>query len=153
MIAVTLTDDETAAVTALAAVRLRDSVSAGLRQGHGRGTQQRVSCEVTATAAEYAVSKALKLHWPLGLRRFHQPDVGAYHVRCTKSGNRLIIREDDPETEPFLLVWIDGQTFTLAGWCYPANVKKPEYRAAPNGRDAAWFIPHTALEAVQESAA
>jgi hypothetical protein len=150
VISVTLTDDETAAVTALAALRLRDSVAAGLGQAHGRGTQLRVSSELTAAAAEYAVSKALRLHWPLGLRRFHQPDVGSFHVRSCKPEHNMIIRDDDPDNEPFLLVWVDGKTFTLAGWCYPCNVKRPEYRQAPNGRPPAWFVPHEALEAVEE---
>jgi len=150
VIEVSLTDSEKAAVAALAALRLVHSLGAGLGQGHGRGTQQRLSSEVTAMAAEYAASKALGLHWHLDLGRFHQPDVGPYHVRSCQPGGRLIIRDDDPDTEPFVLVEVDGHTCRLIGWCYPVNTKRNSYREAPNGRPPAWFVPREALQPLEE---
>jgi hypothetical protein len=148
---VVLTDAEKAAVAALAALRLVHSLGAGLGQGHGRGTQHRLSSELTAMAAEYAVSKALGLHWPLDLGRFHQPDVGGYHVRSCQKDGCLILRTDDPPNEPFVLVEADGPAYRLLGWCYPANVRRPEFWSDKGtGRPPAWFVPREALQPLEE---
>ena len=102
-------------------------------------------------AAEYAVSKALGLHWHLDLARFHQPDVGSYHVRSCQPGGALILRTDDPDDAPFILVEADGQTYRLLGWCYPTNVKRPKYWTdRGNGRPPAWFVPREALQPLEE---
>lgn len=80
--------------------------------------------EYQSTAAEYAVSKGLNRHWPLGGPEV-EADVGhKIQVRWTKhETGRLIVHNRDRDDQCFVLVTGESPVFQLRGWCWGREAK------------------------------
>lgn len=107
---------------------------------------------VVGAWGELAVAIATGYLGPRDLERGDRgaPDVGPYHVRTTKlAPPKLIIRPDDCDDEPFVLVVPRKlPAFEVVGWILGIEAKQAKYLAAPNGRPAAWFVPPEALRPI-----
>jgi len=113
--------------------------------------------DIESCFAEFAVSKALNIHWHVTEDFSRLPgDCGGVEVRMThhKHG-RLIIKPRDPDNRPFVLARGRGQRWELAGWTLARDGKQQKYKDDPDGRFASdeqkcFFVPARDLEPVEE---
>lgn len=112
------------------------------------GCTREWSKEIEGALAEVAVAKTYGLYWNPDEGLYKAKDVGQYHVRQTElDDGRLIIRPGDPDGVYVLVTGKHGN-YEIVGKCQSEDVKKDEYKKAPNGRPGAWFIPRGELESV-----
>lgn len=107
---------------------------------------------------ECACAKGLNVYWSGAGQDFHHDtDVSGYLVRLalneySRKGYpaSLIVRPAE-KYEPDA-IWImviqrdDPNTFLVRGWIYDADARQEQWLRAPNGREAAYFVPQDALE-------
>ena len=140
---VKLSPDEMLSASLIGSRRLIESMRAGLPQ-IGQASRD-WSDEIEGAAAEVAVAKAMGLYLDPSIGRYKEKDVGDLHVRYSRITNAsLILRDRDPEGR-YVLVTGELGSYSIRGWAQSDKVKKPEYRKAPNGRPAAWFVPQQEL--------
>ena len=95
---------------------------------------------------EAAVAKALNRFWLPTIDTFKLPDVGDFQVRCTTYANgHLIIRDDDPVDDIYILVIDKTPQFFIKGWIRGRDAQRPVYWRTPAEGDPAWFVPNVAL--------
>lgn len=105
--------------------------------------------DIEGACAELACAKALGVYWGAGVDTFKSPDIGhTIQVRSTsKPSNRLIIRENDPDDEAFILVVGKAPAYEVRGWILGREGKKPEWVKDANGiGKPAYFIPTEELK-------
>jgi hypothetical protein len=129
--------------------RLR-SMQRGLRDSAGfRGDKWEIDIE--GAAAEYAAAKGLGVYWSPKVDTFKAGDLGPVQIRLgLEDRYSLIIRPNDHDDDPFLLVVGRIPAFRLVGWVYGRDGKQDLYWKAPNGRPGAWFLPQSALRPIEE---
>lgn len=148
---VTLDHDESDFAAYVGLRRSSEAMRLG-RQHRFGGNADRWGNDVEGAAAELAVAKALDHYWqPLAADPASLPgDVGRLQVRQTKRADGcLILHESDPDDAPFILVTGAVPTFTLAGWLWGREGKRPEHWRTSTGRPA-FFVPQSALRAVPD---
>jgi hypothetical protein len=103
--------------------------------------------DIEGAAAELAYCKFRNLFWSGSIGSFKSADCGQnVQIRWTKYLNgKLIVRSDDADDHYFVLVRGTAPAFEIAGWILGADAKAKQYEQAPNGREAAYFVPETAL--------
>lgn len=122
------------------------------RNGHeGPGWNSHIE----GACGELAVAKLLGTHWSGSINTFKLgADVGSLQVRTrSRSDYELIIRDDDKDEDVFVLVTGQCPTYDVVGRIVGRNGKKDEWRHAHGGRAAAWFVPHDALESIEQAVA
>lgn len=153
-ITVTLTEAEYARAVNEGNARTNNCLTRGYKDKHGAeqlGAARGRDISVLGCLGETAAAKSLGLAWTPG--SFHDlgaDGVGDFEIRTTeRHSNSLIVRPDDHDERIYILVTTEDpqrRTFTVQGW-YPCRGAKlrTEFKRAPNGRPAAWFIPASAL--------
>ena len=109
--------------------------------------------DVDAAGAEMAVAKITNCYWPPSLEAQTNglPDVGkAIQVRHTRLPHgSLIVSPKDRDEQYFFLVTGEIPEYEVRGFLKGAEAKKEQYKRAPNGRPAAYFVPQKALREVK----
>jgi hypothetical protein len=135
----------------------------GCRQASNRanGSQHRhgtppgdamIAADISGAQAEIAVCRHFNLSWT-GSLNLKAPDVGGLiDVRSTMTREKqLIIREDDPEERPYVLVWAVGQgCFELVGWLRARAAKQAEYRREQRYGGEAFYFPYGLLNNIED---
>lgn len=135
--------------------RFTESRAAG-RNPHmsqaGRSDAERIRHETLGCMAEAAVAQHIGIPFPATVNTFHTiPDVGPFEVRSTDRPNgRLIVRDNDHEDRPYVLVTGDGITpvLRLVGWLYGWEARDGRWLRNPHGRRPCWMVPQHALHPV-----
>ena len=142
---ITLTINELAVAANVGARRQLSAIEAGLRDKHG--AKQGWQIHIEGAAGEIAVAKFLNRHWSCSVNTFRsEPDVSTYEVRTrSEDWHDLIIRPDDKDESPYILVTGQAPYFTVQGWLYAREGKVPDFWKAPGGRPPAWFVPQGIL--------
>ena len=149
MIETILSDDDL--IRCVRYVRLKESMSVGLKDAHGLVVNQMESFEISLIGAkgELGFCRLAGLPWDgeNRLNTFKAADVGALiQVRTTRRTNpRLVVRNRDNERHSYCLMSVHGPIVRYWGWILGLEAKRPEWVDAPYGRPPAWFVPKEAL--------
>jgi len=146
---VILTPPEMTLALMVGGLRQVTNLRDGRRDAHGARRDRGWQLHVEGAAGELAVAKALNLYWSGRLGCLRASDVGALQVRTTPcNGYRLVIHPEDPDDARFIFVVGMVPCFRLAGWLYASEGKRREWWDDPVGGRPAYFIPETALHAM-----
>jgi hypothetical protein len=102
---------------------------------------------IEGALGECAYAKAMNVYWSGHSNVYHTiPDVGTAEVRCrSRHDYELLIRRDDPDDRPFVLVTGSCPDFRVVGWIKGEDAKRPEWLQTHGNRPGAYFVPHHAL--------
>lgn len=101
---------------------------------------------IQGALGEMAVAKALNVYWSGSVNTFAACDLPGLQVRTrSRHWYDLIVRSRDSDDEPFILVTGECPTFTVHGWIYGRDAKKPKWLREYGNRPAAYFVPQGAL--------
>ena len=140
---VTLNRLEVEVATVVGTARQRRASEQGFRERSHVSTDKRLGLDVQGAAAELAASKYLRLVWNFGCEGAKEeadlyPNV---EVRTTRHlGGRLIVRPQDIDDRPYVLVVGELPTFRVVGWAYGHEAKREEPRA-----DGSHWLPQSGL--------
>lgn len=134
--------------------RLR-AVFRGRQHRHGRADGDEWEPDVQAAAAEMAAAKALDRFWSDGPDPDPEGDVGSnapkIHVRHTAlDDGRLILRPDDPDEGPFVLVTGSVPAFRVVGWITGGEGRAAGTTFDGNGRPPCVMVPQSSLRPIEE---
>jgi hypothetical protein len=104
--------------------------------------------DIVGAIGELVVAKSLGIYWSpsVGARDSDVGDVAGYQVRATTiAGASLVIRDNDRDERPYVLVIGEPPRLTIAGWIYPPSARRVEWRRSPNGGPPAYFVPAGSL--------
>ena len=151
---VSLTLQEFLASVEAAKMRMGASIGLNHASTYQRSFIKRLNEEVVGACVEVAFAKYKEKFWMPGLNTFHLTgDYGKVETRGTSIPNgKLIIRDNDEDSRPFVLGICDGNTVILAGWLYGHEAKKDEFISNPNGYRQAWFVPQGRLRPIRTKA-
>ena len=105
---------------------------------------------IEGALSECALAKHFNVYW--NKRPYPLPDVYEYEVRSTPylSGVLPIIPEDKDDRKYFLLTGING-SYTIRGWLYGKDCKKPEWwRSLDGKRPPCYCVPQSALKSLND---
>jgi hypothetical protein len=106
---------------------------------------------IVGSLAERAVAKLLGLYPEGETSPGYTGDVGGVEVRATqRPDGRLIVRDNDHDEAPFVLVRGIVPDLTVVGWLHGRDAKRPDWLMPANGRRAAYFVPLDALRPMSE---
>lgn len=102
--------------------------------------------DIEGALGEYALCKTLKIFWS-GITNIKASDAQNWQVRTTpRHDGRLIIRPNDSDDLPFVLVTGSMGRYVIRGWINGDDAKQTQWWTdAGNGRPGAWFVPQDAL--------
>jgi hypothetical protein len=104
---------------------------------------------ITGAIGEFVVSLALGLPWR-GPGSLRAPDVGQLQVRATQRPNgSLILHDGDNDADPFVLVTGSFPTFTVRGYIWGRQGKRPQFWNDQIKRPA-YFVPQSALRPLSD---
>lgn len=109
--------------------------------------------EIEGAVAELVVAKTLDRYWDGSVNRFKSDgDIGKMiQVRHTREHHhRLIVRPDDADDKPFVLVTGCNLVYRVPGWILGRDAKRAEWREAPVNRPPAYFVKTTDLKPISE---
>jgi hypothetical protein len=107
--------------------------------------------EIQAAGAEMAVAKFLTEPWTASLNPQEPAISPNIHVRTTKCPNgRLKIEKTAADDHIFVLVRGSIPEYFIIGWILGKEGKRPEWLDNPDDHGAAYWIPESALNSVQE---
>lgn len=145
MIAVELTWSE---VLLASMVGVRRQVAAMERDlPDGRCASDPWNIHIEGAAGEMAFAKATNRYWAAPVNTFHDGgDVGDVQVRTrSKHHYELIVRNDDRDSDWFVLVTGTAPKFVVHGWIQGRAAKRPEWERQHGGFAPAFFVPQEAL--------
>lgn len=105
---------------------------------------------IEGACGEFATAKAKNWLWNGSINTFHNAgDVGKVEVRTrTKHHYELIVRSNDNDAVPFVLVTGIAPTYRVHGWIYGREAKREEWSQNHGGRPPAYFVPQNELEPI-----
>lgn len=107
--------------------------------------EKRWQVMIEGALAEIAVAKAFGIYWSGAIDRGHR-DTKDYEVRMSYTQkNRLWLYNYDPDNLVYLFVTGLEGNYTLQGWVYGFEGKKPEYWQKVSWRPAAYYVPNEKL--------
>jgi hypothetical protein len=112
---------------------------------------------IRGALGEMAACKALGVFWDGSVNTFKtKPDIPPnIQVRtrpadCDKVKYDLIVRSSDKDTDTFVLVAGQRETFVVRGWITGKLAKNQSYSRNYDGHEQAWFVPRDALRPIEE---
>lgn len=105
------------------------------------------SLHIEGACGEVAVAKVLNRFWNGSVDSFKSGgDVGDVQVRTrSRHEYELIVRQDDRDSDVFILVTGRAPTFRVVGYILGRDAKRPEFEQRHGNRPAAYFVPHSVL--------
>jgi len=146
---VTLTWHEVAMAAEVGKLRYLSAIKHN-RRGRPGYEGGRWTEHIEGAAGEYAVAKFLGIHWDGSVDAFQRADVGRLEVR-TRSRHDwdLIVRQDDADDSPFVLVTGQAPEYRVRGWIRGGEAKRPEWLRDHGHHGPAWFVPAAALRDIE----
>jgi hypothetical protein len=147
-----LTPLEAQLAVAVGTCRQEESVRAGLKDRHGFDGKRGLELHIEGAGGEIAFAKAFGLYPGFTVNTFKAADVGANVQVRTRSERRygLIVRAEDLDTDVFVHVIGILPAYSIMGWMYGAEAKKPGYLATHGERPPAYFVPSEELRDLGE---
>ena len=98
---------------------------------------------IQGALAEFIVAKYTGRFWDGSLGAYHAADVGRLQVRSSpRDDASLCLHPADADEEAFVLVTGAAYTWTIHGWTYARDGKRPDYWGDPTGRNRpAFWVP------------
>lgn len=148
---ITLTPAELSVAAFVGAMRQVSSVSKGSREAHGSTEQNGWNKHVEGACGECAYAKFANVYWSPTVNTYKAPDVDGVQVKTrSKSEYELLVRDDDADDHPFVLVTGMNGRYVVRGWLYGHEAKRPEWKQGHGGREPAYFAPQSALRPMEE---
>jgi hypothetical protein len=146
---ITLAWYEAAMASDVGRMRHLASIKAGLQDAHGF-TGDGWSEHIEGACGEMAVAKSLGIYWDGSVNSFSADDLPGLQIR-TRSRDHydLLVRRSDRDDAVFVLVTGRCPNYVVHGWARAGDVKLPEYEREYGGREAAWFVPQSALQPIE----
>lgn len=124
------------------------------RDGFRSPRGERWANSVLGAIGEAVVAKATGVAWDARLdSHYHGEDVGPIAVRTGQVGGRLLkVAPRDPDDKPYVLVTGDRETYTVHGWIFGRDAKRPEWfhDAGNPNRPPAYWVPSDQLRDIRE---
>lgn len=138
---VTLSWSELMQAALVGAMRQISNVTKGRTHAHGCPEDQGWQYHIEGACGEYAVAKHFGIFWSGNLGQFEMADVGKLQVRTTDAPHKRLIlyKKDNPE-DIFVSVVGLAPRYTLRGWVYAFEGKKPEFWKDPKGGRPNYFV-------------
>lgn len=132
-------------------LRQIESLARGLPDKHGFSGPG-WNNHIEGALGEIVVAKALGIYWGGTVNTFKNiPDVGKLEVRTrSKNDYDLIVRENDDSNSIYVLVTGQAPEFYLVGWIKGHDAKVQKFVQTYGGRPPAYFVPHNALNPIED---
>lgn len=136
--------------------RQMSNLNRGRKDAYGAIEENGWSLHIEGACGEAAAAKALGYYWSGNMSDLAAADINSNKLRLevrTRSREyyELIIHDNEDDNAAFILLTGKAPNFTLVGWCYGYEGKKPEYYKDPTGyRPLAYFVPHEKLRPINE---
>lgn len=141
---------ELAMASEVGRLRRLASIKRGHQHRHGASGAGWTEC-IEGACGEMAFSKAMNWYWDGSVNTYKRQDVGGCQVRTlSQDWYDLIVREDDADDEPFVLVTGIAPNYLVHGWILGRDARTQEWFRSPNDRPPAWFVPQAALRPMAE---
>ena len=145
MTIISLTDAEIFFAAQIGMMKQIEDVQRNKKSNTGEKKAGAWQRHIEGALAECAMAKYLGIFWSKA--SWPSPDVGNVEVRSTPySFGDLRIKPDDPDhTKFYLLTGLNG-TYTIRGWIYAIEGKKPEYwKRMDKDREEQFWCPQANL--------
>ena len=147
-----LSDEDCRTADHVGMSRFRASMNAGRNAGRNqsRSDEARKTDDCMGARAELAVALHLGIPYEGTVNTFHRkPDVGGFEVRSTRlQDGKLLVRPNDHDERPFIMVTTHGRRMVLRGWAFGRAAKRHEWWRKWNDKPGVWAMPQTALRPV-----
>jgi hypothetical protein len=142
-----------------ATIGLRRNISSyeqGHKDAHGldgkRGSKPMTSvwgASIEGALGELAFAKWLGIEWEATVDTYKAPDVAVFQVRTIGGdGHSLLVREDDKDSSPFVLMYGRLNKYQVVGWIKGERAKQSQWLQHHAGRPEAWFVPQHELRPI-----
>lgn len=148
---VALTQGEMVTASMVGVIRNAESLSNNRKRRFTKGPTS-WEAHVLGALGEAVAAKSLGVYWVGGVCTFkNEGDVGRLEVRTrSRHDYELIIRDDDPDDRPYILVTGEGPEFRVHGWIMGKDARRDEWRQDHGGYEPAYFVPQAALRGLWE---
>ncbi len=128
---------------------IREIASLTRQQAHG--STNLWSDHVLGVCGEMVVCKLLGVYWEPTVNTFKAPDIGnRMQVRTRRRHSYdLLVRDDDPDDDVFVLVTGGPRDFVVRGWLDGETAKQERWRQAHGNREPAFFVPQQWLRDIE----
>lgn len=146
----TLTSPEMMMASMVGCLRHISAVQAGLQDRHGAAAGG-WQLHIEGALGEMAVAKCLGRFWSGPINNFKDADIGRHIQVRTRSRHDydLIVRRDDSDDDLFVLVTGIAPDYCVKGWIRGRDAKQDKWLSAHGGREPAFFVPQSALTAME----
>jgi hypothetical protein len=111
--------------------------------------------DVEGACAEIAAYKSVGRYWSPSISKLKEEggDGGPWDVRRrSEEWHDHLIRDNDPQDRPHILVIGRAPRFWVVGWLWGHEARRDEWRKSYGGREMAWFVPKGELRDMAELA-
>jgi hypothetical protein len=112
---------------------------------------------IRGALGELAACKALGVFWDGSVNTYRKkPDIPPNIQVRTRPADEprlqydLIVRKSDKDSDAFVLVAGQRDTFVVRGWISGKDAKSPDFLRNYDGHEEAWFVPRSALRPIEE---
>ena len=120
---------------------------------HGYEGKAPWDIHINGVLGEMAAAKALGVYYSFTINTFKDGgDISSDLQVRTRSRHDwdLIVRHDDRDEDRFILVTGTAPKYAVHGWLYGHEAKQSQWLQAHGGREAAYFVPQSALRDLGE---
>ena len=148
---VKLTTYELMIAAQVGVMRQVHNIKKGWINGHGLKDGQDWQLHIEGCCGEFAVAKALNLHWSGAVGNLDAADVDGLEVRLRTKAHysgapaSLILHDRDSDGSMFILVVGLNGEYKLMGWIMGEEGKQKKFWSDPAGGRPAYFVPQKAL--------
>lgn len=147
---VELNPSEMLVASSVGCMRHIAAVKAGRHDKHGAASGG-WQIHIEGALGELAVAKCLGRFWSGAINTFKDADIGTRIQVRTRSRHDydLIVREDDGDSDLFVLVTGVAPSYRVKGWLSGKEAKNPAWLASHGNREPAFFVPASALRPIE----
>ena len=134
-------------------MRRLHAIRKGRRDPTGARAAEKWGHDVVGALGEYAICKALGLHWDATVGRLDAADAGRLEVRCTTYlRGHLILHPRDHPDRSYILTLLHDTTIHTPGWLPGSVGMSPQYLQADARHGEAYYIPQADLYPMEQLA-
>lgn len=149
-IKVILTPSELTMAAACGCQRNIEAIRKKLKPAYGFAEEYSWNIHIEGACGEVAAARVLSLFWSPTVNTFSAPDIShniQIRTRSSHTYDLIVRRKDNPNN---LYVHVTGKApeFLIHGYILGAKARRDEWEQRYGGRPPAWFVPRTALKAI-----